>query len=133
ARPHPAAGQDRGRVPAADLPARAVRPGPGRERDQPPRARRDAGQARRARGRAALPGDRLMRVEQDLVVNAPREDVWAYVTDPGGLLGWLSDQLSAPIVRRNIRNTLLNLNRQIESRQAAQARRAPRKKTAARA
>src|SRR5204862_2785253 len=52
---------------------------------------------------------------------------------PRGLLGWLSDQLSAPIVRRNIKNTLLNLKRQIESRQAEQARKAPRKKTAARA
>jgi uncharacterized membrane protein len=42
---------------------------------------------------------------------------------PGGLLGWLSDQLSAPMVRRNIHGTLEGLKRQIESRQAEQARR----------
>src|SRR5207248_3083353 len=67
---------------ATDLPARAVRPGPGRERDQPPRALRDAGQARRACRRATLPLHRLMRVERELVVNAPREQVWDYITDP---------------------------------------------------
>ena len=151
-----------------------------------------------------------MRVEQDLVVNAPREDVWAYVTDPGnytdffsgitrwevegrkrrgcgaryrmlmhvgsaevgglveivefeepgdmawtsvmgvdqrgrwrlrshgpnrtsvmfrlsyhapgGLLGWLSDQLSAPMVRNNIHHALENLKRHIESEGAEEAR-----------
>jgi uncharacterized membrane protein len=52
---------------------------------------------------------------------------------PGGLLGWLSDQLSAPIVRRHIRHTLSNLKRQIESRAAEEARRAPRKRAPARA
>jgi uncharacterized membrane protein len=43
---------------------------------------------------------------------------------PGGLLGWLSDHLSAPIVRRHIEATLDGLKRQIESRQAESARRA---------
>jgi uncharacterized membrane protein len=52
---------------------------------------------------------------------------------PGGLLGWFSDQLSAPIVRRHVRHTLLNLKRQVESREAHKARSAPRKKTPARA
>ena len=42
---------------------------------------------------------------------------------PGGLLGWLSDQLSAPIVRGNIRHTLENIKRHIESERAEQARR----------
>ena len=145
-----------------------------------------------------------MRVERELVVNAPREQVWAYVTNPdtytlffsgitrwdvgaryrmlmrvgsaevgglvevvefeepgdmawtsvlgvdqrgrwrlrehgpnrtsvmfrlsyhapGGLLGWLSDQLSAPMVRNNIRHTLENLKRHIESERAEEARRA---------
>jgi uncharacterized membrane protein len=41
---------------------------------------------------------------------------------PGGLLGWLSDQLSAPTVRGNVRHTLENLKRHIESDQAEQAR-----------
>jgi uncharacterized membrane protein len=53
---------------------------------------------------------------------------------PGGLLGWLSDQLSAPMVRRHIHHTLANLKRQIESRQAAGARTpAARKRAPARA
>jgi uncharacterized membrane protein len=43
---------------------------------------------------------------------------------PGGLLGWLSDQLSAPMVRNNIHHTLQNLKRHIESDQAVKARRA---------
>src|SRR6059058_360290 len=43
---------------------------------------------------------------------------------PGGLLGWLSDQLSAPMVRKNIHDALENLKRQIESDGADQARRA---------
>lgn len=42
---------------------------------------------------------------------------------PGGLLGWLSDQLSAPMVRGNIHHTLENLKRQIESDLAQEARR----------
>lgn len=42
---------------------------------------------------------------------------------PGGLLGWLSDQLSAPMVRSNIQQTLQNLKRQIESDLAEEARR----------
>jgi uncharacterized membrane protein len=53
---------------------------------------------------------------------------------PGGLLGWLSDQLSAPIVRRNINATLENLKRHIESERAEEARRSrkkPAKKRAA--
>jgi uncharacterized membrane protein len=55
---------------------------------------------------------------------------------PGGLLGWLSDQLSAPMVRRNVHQTLENLKRQIESGRAEQARRTrtkSSKRTAARA
>jgi uncharacterized membrane protein len=48
---------------------------------------------------------------------------------PGGLLGWLSDQLSAPIVRGNIQHALMNLKRQIESERTGNARRS-RKKTA---
>ena len=43
---------------------------------------------------------------------------------PGGLLGWLSDQLSAPMVRNHVHHTLQNLKRHIESEQAEQARRA---------
>ena len=42
---------------------------------------------------------------------------------PGGLLGWISDQLSVPIVRGNIHHTLENLKRHIESERAEQARR----------
>lgn len=42
---------------------------------------------------------------------------------PGGLLGWLSDQLSAPMVRSNIHHTLQNLKRHIESDRADAARR----------
>ncbi len=41
---------------------------------------------------------------------------------PGGLLGWLSDQLSGPMVRNNINHTLQNLKRQIEADRAEQAR-----------
>ena len=41
---------------------------------------------------------------------------------PGGLLGWLSDQLSAPMIRNNINHTLQNLKRQIESDLAEEAR-----------
>jgi uncharacterized membrane protein len=52
---------------------------------------------------------------------------------PGGLLGWLTDQLSAPMVRRLIHHALTNLKRQIESRQADKARTAPRKRAPARA
>jgi uncharacterized membrane protein len=52
---------------------------------------------------------------------------------PGGLLGWLSDRLAAPMVRRNIHQALQNLKRQIESHQAEDARRAPRKRAPARA
>jgi uncharacterized membrane protein len=42
---------------------------------------------------------------------------------PGGLLGWLSDQLSGPMVRGNIHHTLENLKRHIESERAQDARR----------
>jgi uncharacterized membrane protein len=55
---------------------------------------------------------------------------------PGGLLGWISDQLSAPMVRSNINATLENLKRHIESELAEKARRtrsAPKKRTAAKA
>jgi len=41
---------------------------------------------------------------------------------PGGLLGWLSDQLSAPMVRNNIHHALENLKRHIESEGAEEAR-----------
>jgi uncharacterized membrane protein len=51
---------------------------------------------------------------------------------PGGLLGWLSDQLSAPMVRSNIQGTLQNLKRQIES-ERTQTARDSRKKPARRA
>src|SRR4051794_27665902 len=53
---------------------------------------------------------------------------------PGGLLGWLSDQLSGPMVRSNINHTLENLKRLIESDEAGRARktkRAPAKRKAA--
>ena len=55
---------------------------------------------------------------------------------PGGLLGWLSDQLSAPMVRGNIHHTLENLKRHIESERAEQARKTrakPAKRAAAKA
>jgi uncharacterized membrane protein len=55
---------------------------------------------------------------------------------PGGLLGWVSDQLSAPMVRSNIHHTLENLKRHIESERADQARAArakPKRRTAAKA
>jgi uncharacterized membrane protein len=51
---------------------------------------------------------------------------------PGGLLGWISDQLSAPIVRGNIHHTLQNLKRHIES-ELAQDARSSREKPARRA
>jgi uncharacterized membrane protein len=53
---------------------------------------------------------------------------------PGGLLGWLSDQFSRPMVDRHIRQTLETLKRHIETRQTQTARkkRAP-SRTAARA
>src|SRR3954468_24214040 len=56
---------------------------------------------------------------------------------PGGLLGWLSDQLSAPMGRGNVNATLENLKRHIESERADGARRTrakpARKRTAAKA
>ena len=55
---------------------------------------------------------------------------------PGGLLGWLSDQLSAPMVRSNIHHTLENLKRHIESGRAEKVRKAhpaTKRKTATRA
>src|SRR5215208_6125565 len=42
---------------------------------------------------------------------------------PGGLLGWISDQLSAPMVRGNIHHTLENVKRHIESDRAEGVRR----------
>jgi uncharacterized membrane protein len=51
---------------------------------------------------------------------------------PGGLLGWLSDQLSAPMVRNNINHTLENLKRQIEGERADEARRARTRKASKR-
>ena len=52
---------------------------------------------------------------------------------PGGLLGWLSDQLSAPFVKRNLRSTLEALKRQVETRHAEEGRQRAAKKTTARA
>src|SRR3954449_8681668 len=55
---------------------------------------------------------------------------------PGGLLGWLSDQLSAPMVRGNINHTLENIKRHIESERAEDARQTrqnPARKAAAKA
>jgi uncharacterized membrane protein len=46
---------------------------------------------------------------------------------PGGLLGWISDHLSSPIVDRHVRATLETLKRQIESSQVEQAQ-PPRRK-----
>jgi uncharacterized membrane protein len=34
---------------------------------------------------------------------------------PGGLLGWLADRFSAPMVRRNLRETLARLRERVES------------------
>jgi uncharacterized membrane protein len=51
---------------------------------------------------------------------------------PGGLLGWISDQLSAPMVRGNVHHALQNLKRQIESDRTQKAR-AARDKPARRA
>lgn len=50
---------------------------------------------------------------------------------PGGLLGWMSDRLSAPFVKRNLRTATEALKRQVESRYAEklrQARQTPKKK-----
>jgi uncharacterized membrane protein len=56
---------------------------------------------------------------------------------PGGLLAWISDQLSAPIVRSNVQQTLQNLKRQIESELTRDAHRgatkAPRGRATAKA
>src|SRR3954454_20163080 len=41
---------------------------------------------------------------------------------PGGLIGWLTDQLSAPVVRTYVRHTLENLKRHIESTEAERTR-----------
>ena len=41
---------------------------------------------------------------------------------PGGLLGWMSDQLSRPMVDRNIRHTLESLKRVLETRRTQAAR-----------
>src|SRR4051812_16740190 len=54
---------------------------------------------------------------------------------PGGLLGWLTDQVSAPMVNRMVRHTLANLKRQIETEQTRAATqgakaKAPRKRAA---
>jgi uncharacterized membrane protein len=55
---------------------------------------------------------------------------------PGGLIGWVTEQISAPVVRNYVRHTLENLKRHIESTQAEQAgakRAKPVKRQAARA
>ena len=39
---------------------------------------------------------------------------------PGGLIGWVTDQISAPVVRNYVRHTLENLKRHIESTRAEQ-------------
>ena len=54
---------------------------------------------------------------------------------PGGLLGWMSDRLSAPFVSRNLRSATEALKRQVESQYAESLRRArdkPAKKKRAR-
>lgn len=51
-------------------------------------------------------------------------------TAPGGLLGWLADQLSSPFVARNLRSAVEGLKRQVESTHAEAARRTARKKSA---
>ena len=48
--------------------------------------RRHAGDARRARRRAALPGDRLMRLNESIVISAPPKLVWDYIADPDNAL-----------------------------------------------
>jgi uncharacterized membrane protein len=50
---------------------------------------------------------------------------------PGGLIGWLTDQISAPVVRNYVRHTLENLKRHIEASLAEQSR-GPRAKPAKR-
>jgi uncharacterized membrane protein len=42
---------------------------------------------------------------------------------PGGLIGWLTEQISAPVVRKYVRQTLENLKRHIEASLAEQSRR----------
>jgi uncharacterized membrane protein len=49
---------------------------------------------------------------------------------PGGLLGWLSDRVSAPLVRGNLKATLDALKRQVEVAETERAARA-RKRTPA--
>ena len=49
-------------------------------------------------------------------------------TAPGGLLGWMSDRLSAPFVRRNLGTALESLKRQIESARVQKAAAAASKK-----
>jgi uncharacterized membrane protein len=41
---------------------------------------------------------------------------------PGGLIGWLAGQISAPVVRKYVRHTLENLKRHIEAGLAEQSR-----------
>ena len=43
---------------------------------------------------------------------------------PGGLLGWMSDRLSAPFVGRNLRSATEALKRQVESRHVEKLQRA---------
>ena len=89
ARPHPAAGQDHRRGAAADPPARGVRPRAGRRRGLRARRAADAGDARGARRRAALPGDR-MRIAEHVDVRASPGIVWEQVSDPSRVLDFFA-------------------------------------------
>ena len=52
--------------------------------------RPDAGDPRRARRRAALPGDRMRVAESKLEISAPPALVWEYVSDPSRYLHFMS-------------------------------------------
>lgn len=49
---------------------------------------------------------------------------------PGGLLGWMSDQISSPFVNRNLRSALEALKRQVETRHVEKARKVAERKPA---
>ena len=75
-------------LPPIDLRAR-VRPRSRRRRGLRPRRAPDAGHARGAGRRAAVPGDR-MRVAASIEVSAPPELVWAQVSEPARYLHFMS-------------------------------------------
>src|SRR5581483_3862075 len=88
-RAHPAAGQDHDRDAAGHRPARGVRPRPRPRRRLRPSDPPDAGRPRCARRRAPLPGAG-MRINHATTLAAPIDDVWAIVTDPERVLGYMS-------------------------------------------